>query len=91
MSIATSESSQLRILMRLFEDKEMSHDLAEYINRMRFPQPDLDRMNSLSAKARQGSLTAAEDEELENYLFVSGLLAILQSKARRRLNQSGEQ
>jgi hypothetical protein len=76
--------------MRLFEDKEMSHDLAEYIDRMQFPRSDIERMDSLSAKAREGSLTAAEDEELENYLFVAGLLAILQSKARRRLNQSGE-
>jgi hypothetical protein len=90
MSIAIPESSQLSILKRLFNDQEMSPELADYIIRMQFPQRDIDRMNVLSAKAREGSLTPAEDEELENYLFVEGVLAILQSKARCRLDNAGQ-
>jgi hypothetical protein len=42
-------------------------------------------MNALSAKARAGTLTDDENEELDNYLRVGDLLAILQSKARRSI------
>jgi len=90
MSIATPESSQLSILKRLFEEQEMSSELAEYIHRLQFPQRDIDRMNDLSAKAMEGSLTNGEDDELENYLSVGGVLAILQSRARRRLSRTCE-
>jgi hypothetical protein len=40
-------------------------------------------MNVLAAKARVGTLTGEENEELENFLRVGDLLAIMQSKARR--------
>jgi hypothetical protein len=42
-------------------------------------------MNALAAKARAGTLTNEENEELENYLRVGDLIAIMQSKARRSL------
>ena len=91
MSIAIPESSQLSILKRLFEEQEMSPELAEFIHRLRFPQRDIDRMTDLSAKVAESSLTHSEDEELENYLFVGGILAILQSRARRRLDRNCEE
>ena len=50
-----------------------------------FTQADHDRMNALAAKAQSGALSKAEDEELDNYLRVGDLLAIMQSKARRTL------
>jgi hypothetical protein len=42
-------------------------------------------MHALAARAREGSLTAAEEEETRNYERVGNLLALLKSKARQRL------
>jgi hypothetical protein len=39
-------------------------------------------MNELSEHARQGTLDAAETAELDSYVHVSNLLAMMQSKAR---------
>jgi len=44
-------------------------------------------MTELSAKASAGTLTAAEGAELDEYLRVADLLALMQSKARRSLKQ----
>jgi len=46
-------------------------------------------MNKLAAKNRAGKLTAAEDEELSNYIRVGQVLGVLQSKARRSLKVGG--
>jgi len=46
-------------------------------------------MNSLSARAREGSLTHEQDQELENYIHIGHLLGILQSRARQALDQTG--
>ena len=43
------------------------------------------RFDALSAKARQGTLTPAEGRELDDFIHVGNLLAILQSKARQAL------
>ena len=63
----------------------LSEDAARSILRLDFTSADRERMNDLAAKAREGSLTSAENEELEHYLRLGDLLAILQSKARRSL------
>jgi len=47
-------------------------------------------MNRLAAKNREGKLTAAEGEELENYIRVGQTLGILKSKARRSLKERGK-
>ena len=44
-------------------------------------------MEALSLKAQQGTLTSKERADLEEYVRVSDLLAILQSKARTSLRQ----
>jgi len=46
-------------------------------------------MNVLAAKARQGTLSADEAEQLDNYRGVGRLLELLQSKARVSLKRSG--
>jgi hypothetical protein len=55
---------------------------------MRLPAGDEDRVNELSAKARAGSLTDTETQELDSYLHIGSLLAVMQSKARRLLKQA---
>jgi hypothetical protein len=42
-------------------------------------------VDELSAKARAGSLTEAETQELDNYLHIDFLLSTMQAKARRLL------
>jgi hypothetical protein len=53
---------------------------------MKLPSADEDRVNELSAKARSGSLTEDEMQELDSYLHVGILLGVMQSKGRRLLN-----
>lgn len=45
-------------------------------------------MKALAAKAREGSLTEPEQEEVRNYERVGNLLALLHSKARQRLKKA---
>ena len=60
---------------------------ARYILKMDFRESDHKRMEKLSAKAQKGTLTAEERSVLEEYIRVSDLLAIMQSKARRSLRR----
>jgi hypothetical protein len=46
-------------------------------------------MAELSQKAQEGKLSDAERDELESYINVSHLLALLQSKARQWLRDPG--
>jgi hypothetical protein len=43
------------------------------------------RVRALSAKAREGRLDEAAQKELDDYLHVADLLAVLHSKARQAL------
>ena len=47
------------------------------------------RVTTLSEKAQEGSLSLSEREELDEYIRVGDLLAILHSKARQALKQAG--
>jgi hypothetical protein len=80
------------ILNRLIdpETDDLSPEAARSLLRLDFPKKDHRRVAKLSGKASQGALTAAERKELNEYLRVSDLLALLQSKARRSLKRSGE-
>jgi hypothetical protein len=62
----------------------LSQSVAAYSLSVRFGEHDVARMNQLSETAQQGQLTAEEQAELDSYLHVSNLLAIMQSKGRRR-------
>ena len=52
---------------------------------MKLPSSDEERMHELSARARSGSLTDSETQELDSYLHIGALLGVMQSKARRLL------
>ena len=68
--------------------KAMSVTAARAILQLEFPGEDKDRMHELAAKARDGALTAAEQEEIRNYERVGNLLALIKAKARQRLKGS---
>jgi hypothetical protein len=79
------------ILNRLIEPEsdDLSPDAARSLLRLDFRAKDHARMSELSASARAGTLTLDEREELEEYLRVADMLAVLQSKARRSLQRVG--
>ena len=80
-------NSEAAIFSRVLESEKpmLSPEAARSILALDFNKADRDCMNALAAKARAGTLTNDENEELENYLRVGDLLAIMQSKARRSL------
>jgi len=86
----TSPNTEAAILRRIIpvEEADLSRGAAEYLLSIRFGERDTARMNELSESARQGKLTSPEQAELDSYLHVSNLLAVMQSKGRRALQRS---
>jgi hypothetical protein len=78
------------ILRSVFDlpKRGMTRPLAESILALDFPHDAAARIEILNEKANQGTLTEAEEAELEAYVNVSDLLAYWQSKARQALQQS---
>lgn len=83
----TLTNSDADILERLIDPHtpSLSVDAARAILEMTFPPSDVQRMNELAEKARQGDLSETEQIEIEGYERVGHLLGILQSKARLSL------
>jgi hypothetical protein len=63
---------------------------ARSILRLEFPEGDRLRMRELAEKARNGTLTRAEQEEIETYSRVGSVLGIFKSKARVALRRSAK-
>ncbi len=83
-------NTEAAILARIIQadDRQLTPEAAQYLLSMRLPSSDEDRVNELSAKARAGSLTDAETQELDSYLHIGSLLAVMQSKARLLLKHA---
>lgn len=60
----------------------MDSHVARYLLSLDFEPQDVDRMNLLAERAREGALSAEEEAELDSYLHVGNLLTIMQSKSR---------
>lgn len=82
-------TSQTSMLARLFEARQdqMSREVAEFLFSICFHQRDIERVNELSELARPGKLSRAAEAELDKYIHVGNLLAIVQSKARLALKK----
>jgi len=80
-------TSDVAILSRVLEPEKraLSAQAARDILALDFSAADKERMRQLSAKARAGSLTPAEQIAIDNYERVGHLLNVLQAKARRSL------
>ncbi|MFY9845758.1 MAG: hypothetical protein WA718_10890 [Terriglobales bacterium] len=89
---AGSQNSEAAILARLIqiEQGELPRGAAEYLLSIRFGDRDTARMNELSELARQGKLNSEEQAELDSYIHVGNLLAVMQSKGRRALQRSAQ-
>jgi hypothetical protein len=59
--------------------------LARHILQLGFSQEDRARMHELAVKNQEGRISAEELDELDNYIKVGDLLAILRLKARNAL------
>jgi len=79
--------TEAAVFSRIFEPEKpnLSPEAARSILQLDFKSDDRDHMNALAAKARQGTLTKQENEDLDTYIQVGHLLAIMQSKARQSL------
>ena len=86
LAIPNTEASILSRLLDL-RSAELTPAAAEFLLTIQFPASDAARMNRLSDLAQRGELSADEQSELDSYVHVGNLLAILQSRSRRLLNQ----
>lgn len=66
---------------------QSTSEVARRILEMRFSDEDIQRMHELGAKNQAERLSREEAEELDNFIKVGDLLAILQSKARKLLKK----
>ena len=87
----TTLSAEAEILGRLIgpDNPSFTPDAARSILELRFADSDTDQMNLLAVKAREGSLTAEEADQLHGYRFVGAMVDLLHSKARLTLQQCG--
>src|SRR4051794_15554848 len=85
-TIETTHATEGVIWSRLLQPETtgLSLEAAKSILRLEFAPEDKDRMHELAAKARNGSLTPAEQDETRNYERVGNLLALMKSNARQR-------
>jgi hypothetical protein len=69
--------------------KSISPETARKFLDLAFSRSQQERVAALSQKAGEGSLTPAERADLDEFIRVADLLAILQSRARQALNHAG--
>lgn len=67
----------------------LSTEAAQALVDLRFDRSDVQRMNVLAARAREGTLSASEQSELAAYERIGHLLALLHARASRALRQRG--
>ena len=65
----------------------LTPEAARAILQLGYTEPDHARMAELAAKSNEGRLTPEEQRELQSYVFVGDVLAMLKSKARMTLRK----
>ncbi len=83
-------NSEAAIFARLWDAREtgLSPELARHVLKLQFLDEDKARMHELAVKNQEGKLSPQEQEELDNFVKVGDLVAILQSKARKVLKKA---
>ena len=89
---ATIPITQETIWSRIIDadQGDLTREAADYFLKLDFRPSDHERIAELSEKANGGTLTSLERAELEEYIRVGDLIALIQSKARRSLKQHGQ-
>jgi hypothetical protein len=71
------------------DEGDLSPETSRWLLRIRLSPDDCEKVHSLAAKARAGTLTIDERLELDEYEYVTSLLELMQSKARLSLRNAG--
>lgn len=66
--------------------REMSLELAAYIDSIELDPEDLRRVNELAVKVRNGELTSEEEHELDEYRRIGRIIETLKLRAKSFLN-----
>jgi len=72
----------------IFERLVVSPESAKAVLAIHFSPADEDRMRELMEKNNQGTISSAEESEMEAFRRIGSFLAILQAKARLHLKSS---
>ena len=82
-------NSEAAIWARLMQAQkaELSPGAAEFLLAIDFGEGDRRRMQLLAERSQAGTLTAEEQTEMDGYLHVGNLLAVMQSRARLALKR----
>ena len=77
------------ILERIIQPQQggFSEEHARYVLSLDFTPDEHARYAQLAARAQEGSLSEEEKSEIDDFLAVNALLAVLQSKARVSLRR----
>lgn len=80
-----------KVLYRAIRPSEgdLPSDASRWLLSVRLTAEDCEKVNQLAAKARAGTLTGEERDELEEIERVTSLLELMQSKARLSLKSQG--
>ena len=70
------------------ESTTLSGVAARAILKIDFPQLDKERMRHLADKARKGTLTPEEQDEIDSYGRIGSFISIVKSKVRAALKKS---
>jgi hypothetical protein len=73
------------IFLRLWDGPQLTRPLARHLLKLSFAAADEERMRELADKNREGQITPAELDQLDQYVRVGTVLSILQSRARKLL------
>jgi hypothetical protein len=77
------------IFARLWEgEKGLTIPVARHILKLQFRDADKARVHELAQRNQNGELSQKELDELDDFIEVGDLLAILKSKARKFLKQA---
>jgi hypothetical protein len=90
MSAPATTNTESAIWNRLLQPagRTLTVAAARALLKLDFSTDDKDRMRVLAERARDGTLTPAEREEIQEYERAGNLLALMKSKARQRLKQA---
>lgn len=82
---APVKNSETELLLRLWDRQRLTPTLARHLLKLEFAEEDHARMHELAVKNQEDLISAAERQELDNYVRVGTLLSIVQSRARTTL------
>ena len=86
MTTIASGANQADIFRRVLEQRgAMTPAVAQYFLQLELPHDDRTRLDELAAKAREGTLSAAEEADLDEFRRVGRLVELMKLKARKVL------